>query len=770
MGTVFAAWDRARPQGRAQAPAPAIAQPPRGPAPAAAQSPGAREAGPPARGRGARHRHPRRRGLRRDGVRRGRGAAAGDGASERDPGASCWIYLQAGLGLAAAHDVGLVHRDFKPDNVLVGLDGRARVADFGLARAGGGESELATSRSSGDTSDFAGTPGYMAPEQRRGEPVDARADQFAFCRALQEALATAAGGPGPRWLHRALQRGLADDAAARWPAMPPLLAALRHDRARVWQRAGIVLGAAATLGASALLVRGQASPCDGLQGDDAGPWDTEGRAAVVAHIAAASQPDAPAIAASVDAALARYGEAWSQMRLSACEAHRVRGEESAVLFDARMACLERRRSAAAALTTAVVEAEAEALPLLELLPAVHGLPRVDDCADLDALAEVVPLPGDAQARAAIAAANDALERAWARRYLFWEREPLLGPVAAIAEVARAHDYPPLRAKALSLLSDLHDDGGEFAAATAALHEGLLAAAAAHDDRTAGVLAIKLVAVLGLGQRRYAEAETAAQMAAAWLQRGDASEQDWAGLRSAQAMVASLQGHREDAAVLQREAIARLDADPNATAAERAGERNNYGATLMHLGRHAEAAAQLDEALALLAADVGERHPLFASVLQTKGAAALEAGDLPTALAAAERAHAIFAEVSGPRSFGAGDALDNLANIERSAGRLGLARTHAREAVAILEALLGPDHAEVGDAVSNLALVEAELGECAAAAADLQRSLAIAVRDGGEEGHEALRLRALVAEPCPPPARGVDARDGSTGSVSQPQEP
>jgi WD40 repeat protein len=132
-------------------------------------------------------------------------------------------FHQAGLGLAAAHAAGIVHRDFKPDNAVVDRTGRVRVVDFGLAGLDG---------EPGDGG-VRGTPGYMSPEQRAGDRGDARADQYSFCVALREALErdprSFAGLP--RTFADALSRGTRDDPVDRFADMTALLEALDDDSA-----------------------------------------------------------------------------------------------------------------------------------------------------------------------------------------------------------------------------------------------------------------------------------------------------------------------------------------------------------------------------------------------------------------------------------------------------------------------------------------------------------------------------------------------------------
>ena len=209
-------------------------------------------------------------------------------AQRRTPREIAAVLAQAGAGLQAAHAVGLVHRDFKPDNVMVGADGRVRVLDFGLATGAGGVvapivggSEDVDPRLT-RTGQLLGTPAYAAPEQRRGGLVDARSDQYAFCVVLHEALigvrpavnettvddASLAPLAGAPILTTALLRGLAEAPADRHADMRPLVAALTDAfvqpqvaRAR-WGRLGAAVFGVGVFAAAGITIATMWRPAD----------------------------------------------------------------------------------------------------------------------------------------------------------------------------------------------------------------------------------------------------------------------------------------------------------------------------------------------------------------------------------------------------------------------------------------------------------------------------------------------------------------------------
>ncbi len=228
------------------------------------------------------------------------------------------VFVAAGHGLAAAHAAGLVHRDFKPDNVLLGTDGRVKVADFGLARPAGevGGEVLPSSSGSGSGGLLAspltewgavmGTPAYMAPEQRRGAAADARSDQFSFCVALWEALygqkpfagqelrEPPEGSGVPARLGPVLRRGLSASPEERFPGMKDLLDDLQHDPAVFRRRwlvaAALILGTAALFSGLGYFQARRAQLCGGAGEKLAGVWDADRKAAGLASFLRSGSP------------------------------------------------------------------------------------------------------------------------------------------------------------------------------------------------------------------------------------------------------------------------------------------------------------------------------------------------------------------------------------------------------------------------------------------------------------------------------------------------
>ncbi len=386
------------------------------------------------------------------------------------------VYRAAAHGLAAAHAAGLIHRDFKPDNAMIGDDGRVRVLDFGLAR---GHEEESDGRR-------AGTPMYMAPEQAEGEAVPA-SDQYALGVSLREAL----GDKPPRWLAEIILRATAAEPAHRFASMDELATALGRDPAVVWRRRVLAAGALALAGGAFAVGTWRASDaverCTGGASEIAAIWNTGTSAAIAAHLRRLG-PYGAEVAATLPDELATYATGWATAHGGACRAH-GRGELTPDLYAANLGCLARARVAFSTTRDVLAGATAERLP--DALVAARALPMVEGCA-LEAETSSVTPPSQAIA-APVAVVSDDVVRA---RTLALAVDPRALEVAARADRAAVElGYPPLIGTAALVHGFTLLLRDERAQAILELDRSIAAALEARDGATAvEAVARKLFAI------------------------------------------------------------------------------------------------------------------------------------------------------------------------------------------------------------------------------------------------------------------------------------
>lgn len=648
------------------------------------------------------------------------------------------VLTQAARGLCAAHAAGLVHRDFKPENVLIGADRSVRVSDFGLAHLAAGSVANAEHRGAGPagaeataTALFAGTPAYMAPEQRSGEAADARTDQFAFCVTLYEALTgqrPAAAPPArgessparsrlPRWLRRLVWRGMAVAPEARFPSMGALLGALergqRNARARrLIPLALLALGLAG--GGLAAAWRTEETPCRQAVARLAGVWDDGRKAAVGAAFAATGSPLGAATFAGVEALLDAYAASWAAGHESACVATRVRGEQSEALLDLRMECLHQRRRELGALVE--VYRQADAATVEKAADAAYRLTPVALCEDVEALRAPVPPPTDAGKRAQVHLLMQPLAQVKALSDAARFTEGLrLG--AELATSASALGYRPVEAEALLRLGLLQTATDAWASAETSLQGALWAALAGRDDRLAARATIGLAAVLVVFTARHAEAWRWSHFAAALIERlGGHAELEarrltvLASLRSAKALGGATPRAGEDTLSTRERVLTLTLAVQGPDHPQTAAAHHNLGGELLNLGRYAEAEREHRESLRITERAYGTGHPdagwartMLADVLRRSGRA-------QDALAEYRRALRCFEHSHTQTHHRTGVTLNNLADLLKELGRHAEAISYLQRARSLHEQVFGPGHSEVGIVRSNLAEVYLALGD------------------------------------------------------------
>lgn len=380
------------------------------------------------------------------------------------------VYAQAAEGLSAAHSVGVVHRDFKPSNAVIGRDGRVRVLDFGLARLAdapldppsSGATEVQDVTATGVV---LGTLAYASPEQLAGQRVTAVSDQFSFSVALHVAiegmqpfsvgdiearLASIESGEVhiardgrrvPVWLRAVIARGLAANPAARFSAMSDIAGELR--RARGWQRwrvPVVALGSLAiAIGATAVLAKTEPPRCDGGAALVAKVWSPAIRERVGRALDEAARRYAGDVGKRTLEAIDHYAADWRFAHEATCRAHQ-RGETSAILLDRQMTCLARRfgdlRAAVGVLSTINDQSITRAMDV------ASAIPSAAPCTDLELVQrDVVPPPtldlwAPIEAIRARISSAEALARA-ARD------DEALALLASTARDARATGYGPI---------------------------------------------------------------------------------------------------------------------------------------------------------------------------------------------------------------------------------------------------------------------------------------------------------------------------------------
>ncbi|HVE86483.1 MAG TPA: protein kinase, partial [Myxococcales bacterium] len=578
-------------------------------------------------------------------------------------GARSWrevvgVFVQAGQGLAAAHAAGLVHRDFKPANVLIGRDGRVSVTDFGLARMESGapapaaaadvaarpEALLDLTLTSAGV--VVGTPAYMAPEQHLGEPASARADQFSFCVALHEALHgrhpfQAEGGDAaaliravregrlqeppaasavPGWLRRAVQRGLQRDPAARFPSMDALVREIsvapreRRNRVRLWA-AGLLLLAAIPSARAYDLYRQRQGLCTGAAAKVDEVWGERRRAEARSAFAATGQPSAGPSFAAVDRALGAYLSRWAELFTESCQETRLRGEQSEQVMAARLLCLERARTGARTLARELSLADAA---VVEHAPtSASALPDLEECGRVDGLL-LLPTP-PAGARAAIDATFDQLAEVKALRAAGRAPRALaLGGEALKA--ARALGYPPLLAEALLVHARGLLVSGDAKAAEAELHQAIRAAAEGRFDRIAAEAWVALVVAVAAVERDLPRALALREAAEAAIARSGQDRALEAELSSALGMALLYQGRAEEALREEQRALELSSTSDPGPLHTRVAE------ALRELGRVQESLVHARQAVELIERAYGPEHPLLALPLEIAAQAQCARGE------------------------------------------------------------------------------------------------------------------------------------------------
>ncbi len=665
------------------------------------------------------------------------------------------VMRAAAAGLAAAHAAGLVHRDFKPDNVLVGVDGRARVMDFGLARLQGTHDDRAARTSDLSiearsplserltaTGALLGTPAYMAPETYDGQSADARTDQFAFGVALYEALyrvrpferqaivekrAVAPQPPAsakiPLWLERVVLRAISIDPAQRFATMDDLIAELSADPTRA--RKQIVIGAAFALvcaaGVTAALALRSGTPpdrrCTDAPAKLARAWSPATRTALEASFRALGKPFVDDAIKGTEKAIDAYAASWVAMQTETCKATRVHGDQSEAVLTVRMQCLDERLVELKTLVDLFAHADEQLA--LGAASAVQKLSPLADCADTAALLAPDPLPKDPAARAQVVALQAKLAEARAIYRASRPKDTLAIVRSIEADVGRI-EYQPTKAtwhflagQALWVLESGPKGEPEFLQAVYAAEAGK-----ADEIKVEAWLQLTNLAIEG---SRFEVAAERLQQASAALARLGTKWDLKVRVLASEALLYSRQSKYAEALPVAHRA--REMAEQHTELPSQIYAMLVEATILNAAARPAEALANFQKILAYHES-FGHQRIEVAATLGNMASAEMLLGKLDDAIAHMTAALAIDEAIYGRQSIDVARALTGLAAAQSAKGDAQTALATNKEALAIIAKVAGEDSEQYAQALGQLSENLIGLGKRAEALPYLDRALAI----------------------------------------------
>ncbi len=624
------------------------------------------------------------------------------------------VYVKAGEGLAAAHRAGLVHRDFKPANVLVGKDGRPRVADFGLVLdvSAQREESVPDPTAAVDTTEadstrleglsahaMVGTPRYMAPEQAMGHGADHRSDQYALCSALFEALSgdvppeplidlpTRKGVPNAVW--RALRRGLAEDPAERHPDIDHLLTALR-DAMRPRRR---VLWAAsagfAMLGLAVAAPLSSTTPTDRCQQEArarVSTWETQ---SAQLHRALVDHGDTKRATAYADQ-LENYRAEWLRAREDTCSAPRSDGHRDSI-----MRCLGRHARTVDDVLEVVTNAPTTTTAPIRLLP----LPPLDRCASPTSTF----LPQEALDSSTAVAVDETLADIEKTHALVWNGELKAARAQAGDALRRANalQHKPTLVAALLSAGDAELESGRLEPSRGYYEQGFYLAQSLGMNDEAALAGGSLVEILqDLGDLRAADRWTNHALSA-FDRLGDRAEESTEiAVLSSIGNLRSNQGRYDEALDIQERLLSMLPSEGDEV--RRSKSHNSLGATYANMGELAQAVEHFEISIALNDAARGPGHPDNVYPLANLAWMLIELEEFDRAEPLLDRAIEILQEKTADDAYALVTLLSHRGALHDERGEYGAARKLYAQGLALAESELGDEHDLAGMLLNNLA--------------------------------------------------------------------